>query len=205
MRDGSKTGKEIDDHDYVIRMNGALIKGHEEDVRNRTSVYVHTAHSTTSRYFFKKYEYTSAPADEGIKYVMIPETMRDYQWLTGLLRRRRVNRQCPFRNSRPWTYYGGQFDERHFYVLHPDFLRYARNRFWKSCNLNANYWATVRPTNGAFAIFTALYTCDIVSAYGFITEDYNNYFFETGKTQVVFYVNHDYNLQKDTCKKLLNY
>ncbi|XP_034564272.1 alpha-N-acetylgalactosaminide alpha-2,6-sialyltransferase 1-like isoform X2 [Notolabrus celidotus] len=204
---GSKMGKEIDDHDYVIRMNGAVIKGHEEDVGNRTSVYVHTAHSmTSSRYLFKKYGYTSAPADEGIKYVMIPEGLRDYQWMTGLLKRERVA-AGPFRNSRPWTYYGGQFDERRFYVLHPDFLRYTKNRFLKSRNLNARYWAIVRPTNGAFAIFTALHTCDIVSAYGFMTEDYkkyNNYYFETGKTHVVFFSNHDYNLEKDTWKKLHN-
>uniref|UniRef100_UPI0037E93B79 alpha-N-acetylgalactosaminide alpha-2,6-sialyltransferase 1-like n=1 Tax=Semicossyphus pulcher TaxID=241346 RepID=UPI0037E93B79 len=203
---GSKMGKEIDDHDYVIRMNGAVIKGHEEDVGNRTSVYVHTAHSiTTSKYLFKKYGYTSAPTDKGIKYVMIPEGMRDFNWLTGLLRRERIA-TGPYRNSRPWTYYGDQFDESRFYVLHPDFLRYVRNRFLKSRNLNARYWAIVRPTNGAFAIFTALHTCDIVSMYGFMTEDYkkyNNYYFENNvKTHVVFYANHDYILEKNMWKKL---
>uniref|UniRef100_A0A3Q3EAL5 alpha-N-acetylgalactosaminide alpha-2,6-sialyltransferase n=1 Tax=Labrus bergylta TaxID=56723 RepID=A0A3Q3EAL5_9LABR len=46
---GSKIGKEINGHDYVIRMNGAAIKGHEEDVGNRTDVYVHTAHSIRLR------------------------------------------------------------------------------------------------------------------------------------------------------------
>ncbi|XP_074519476.1 alpha-N-acetylgalactosaminide alpha-2,6-sialyltransferase 1-like [Halichoeres trimaculatus] len=202
---GSKMGKEIDDHDYVIRMNAALTKGHEEDVGNRTSVYVHTAHAiTSSTYFYKKYGYKSAPSDEGIKYVLIPEGMRDFQWLTGLLEGKRVA-AGPYRNSRPWTYYGGQFDEKHFYVLHPDFLRYVRNSFLKSHNLNATYWAIVRPTNGAFALFTALHTCDIVSAYGFMTKDfklYNNYYYETGKTHVIFYVNHDYHLEKDTWKKL---
>ncbi|XP_034564560.1 alpha-N-acetylgalactosaminide alpha-2,6-sialyltransferase 1-like [Notolabrus celidotus] len=202
---GSKMGKEIDGHDYIIRMNGALIKGHEEDVGNRTSVYVHTAHAiTASGYFFKKYGYKSAPADEGIKYVMIPEGLRDFQWMTGLLKRERVA-AGQYRKSRPWTYYSGQFDEGRFYVLHPDFLRYARNRFMKSPNLEKNFWAMVRPTNGAFAIFMALHTCDIVSAYGFMTEDYmkyNNYYFETGKTHVIFYANHDYILEKNTWKKL---
>ncbi|XP_054624915.1 alpha-N-acetylgalactosaminide alpha-2,6-sialyltransferase 1-like isoform X3 [Dunckerocampus dactyliophorus] len=62
---GSKMGKEIDAHDYVFRVNGAVIKGYEDDVGNKTSVYVHTAHSiTTSLYLFKKYGYKSAPHDE---------------------------------------------------------------------------------------------------------------------------------------------
>ncbi|XP_047465701.1 alpha-N-acetylgalactosaminide alpha-2,6-sialyltransferase 1-like [Mugil cephalus] len=65
---GSKVGAEIDSHDYVFRMNGALTKGYEEDVGNRTSVYVHTAHSiTTSLILLTEYGYTSAPHDEVLK------------------------------------------------------------------------------------------------------------------------------------------
>lgn len=49
-------------------MNGAVIKGYEADVGNKTSVYVHTAHSITmSLYLFKKYGYTSVPNDEVLK------------------------------------------------------------------------------------------------------------------------------------------
>lgn len=49
-------------------MNGAITKGYEEDVGNKTSVYVHTAHSiTTSLYLLKKYGYKSAPHDEVLK------------------------------------------------------------------------------------------------------------------------------------------
>lgn len=36
-------------------------------------------------------------------------------------------------------------------------------RFLRSPNLNKTYWAIVRPTNGAFSLFLALHTCDIVS------------------------------------------
>ncbi|XP_034529727.1 alpha-N-acetylgalactosaminide alpha-2,6-sialyltransferase 1-like [Notolabrus celidotus] len=204
---GSKMGKEIDAHDYVFRMNGALIKGHEEDVGTRTSVYVHTAHSiTSSRGSLKKYGYTSIPDDKGIKHVMFAEGIRDYQWMTGLLKKERVA-AGQYRNSRPWTYYNDHFDERRFYVLHPDFLRYIRNRFLRSQHLNGRFWAIVRPTNGAFTIFTALHVCDIVSAYGFMTEDYrnyNNYYYDTDKTHVIFFINHDYNLERDTWKKLHN-
>ncbi|XP_039991859.1 alpha-N-acetylgalactosaminide alpha-2,6-sialyltransferase 1-like [Xiphias gladius] len=97
---GSQMGKEIDSHDYVFRMNGAVIKGYEADVGNKTSVYVHTAHSITmSLYLFKKYGYTSVPNDEGIKYVLIPEGMRDFNWLEGLLKGERVP-AGPYQNKR---------------------------------------------------------------------------------------------------------
>ncbi|XP_038156746.1 alpha-N-acetylgalactosaminide alpha-2,6-sialyltransferase 1-like [Cyprinodon tularosa] len=198
---GSKMGAEIDAHDYVFRMNGAVIKGYEEDVGNRTSVYVHTSHSiTASIYIFRKYGYTSAPHDEGIKYVMIPEGMRDYKWLKPLIGGEETSRK------HPRTYYSGQYNESRFYVLHQDFLRYVRNRFLKSPNLNRGYWAIVRPTNGAFAIFTALHACDTVSAYGFMTEDYrkySNYYAERHlKTNVIFYSNHDYIMEKNLWKSL---
>lgn len=42
-----------------------MIAGYEEDVGNRTSVYVHTAHSITSvLHYLKKYGYTSVPKDQ---------------------------------------------------------------------------------------------------------------------------------------------
>ncbi|XP_077583674.1 alpha-N-acetylgalactosaminide alpha-2,6-sialyltransferase 2-like [Stigmatopora nigra] len=205
---GSKMGKEIDAHDYIFRMNGAVTEGYEEDVGNRTSVYVHTAHSITmSLYVFKKYGYKSAPHDDGIKYVMIPEGMRDFQWLQGLLRGERVS-QGPYHNQRPRTYYSGQYNESRFYVLHQDFLRYVRNRFLKSPNLNKGFWAIVRPTNGAFALFLALHTCDSVDAYGFMTRDYakySNYYCEKyAKSHVIFYANHDYWMEMKMWEKLHN-
>ncbi|MEQ2226010.1 hypothetical protein ILYODFUR_023290, partial [Ilyodon furcidens] len=89
---GSKMGAEIDAHDYVFRMNGAVIKGYEEDVGKRTSVYVHTAHSIkNSLIVFEEYGYKSAPHDEGIKYVLIPEGLRDFQWLQGLYKGEKVS------------------------------------------------------------------------------------------------------------------
>ncbi|XP_029977826.1 alpha-N-acetylgalactosaminide alpha-2,6-sialyltransferase 1-like [Sphaeramia orbicularis] len=203
---GSKMGKEIDAHDYVFRMNAAAIDGFEEDVGNKTSVYVHTAHSiTASTIFYKKFGYKGAPHDKGIKYVLIPEGMRDFQWLTSLVKGERVS-VGQYRGWRPGPYYGGQFNESRFYVVHQDFLRYVRNRFLKSRVLSSAHWAMVRPTNGAFTLFLALHTCDTVDAYGFMTEnhrDFSNYYFEKAvKTRVIFYTNHDYNLEKDTWKKL---
>lgn len=47
------------------RMNGAVITGFEDDVGNRTSVYVHTYHSiTASLLIFKRYGMKDIPHDE---------------------------------------------------------------------------------------------------------------------------------------------
>ncbi|MFT7819429.1 alpha-N-acetylgalactosaminide alpha-2,6-sialyltransferase 1-like [Arapaima gigas] len=201
---GSRMGKEIDSHDYVFRMNGAVVRGHEEDVGSRTSVYVHTAHSlVSSHYTLQKYGF-SVPSDEGVKYVLIPEGLRDFQWLHGLLQMKPVA-SGQYRDARTWTFYPGKLDMNRFYVLHPDFLRYVKNRFLKSVHLQHSSWYIYRPTNGAFTMFLALHTCDTVDAYGFITEDhgkYSNYYYETLKTKVVFYSNHDYNMEVKLWKKL---
>ncbi|XP_062859460.1 alpha-N-acetylgalactosaminide alpha-2,6-sialyltransferase 1-like [Trichomycterus rosablanca] len=203
---GSKMGKEIDSHHYVFRVNGAVIKGHEEDVGNRTDVYVHTSFSLSQGMItLKEYGFNRIPQDEGIIYVMIPEGLRDFEWLDGLLERKTVTRGS-YAGYTPFSYYGDHLSEDRFYVLHPDFMRYIRNRFLKSESLESIYWHLFRPTNGAFALFLALHTCDEVNAYGFITEDYdkyNNYYYEkASKTEVVFYINHDYSLEIKTWKKL---
>ncbi len=49
----------------VNRVNGAVTQGYEEDVGNRTSVYVHTAFSLYANILsLKKYGFNSIPQDE---------------------------------------------------------------------------------------------------------------------------------------------
>uniref|UniRef100_A0A8C5MSX0 alpha-N-acetylgalactosaminide alpha-2,6-sialyltransferase n=1 Tax=Leptobrachium leishanense TaxID=445787 RepID=A0A8C5MSX0_9ANUR len=50
---GSRLGKEINEHDYVFRLNGAVTKGYERDVGNRTSFYGFTASTVISSIFLK--------------------------------------------------------------------------------------------------------------------------------------------------------
>ncbi|XP_029953759.1 alpha-N-acetylgalactosaminide alpha-2,6-sialyltransferase 1-like isoform X2 [Salarias fasciatus] len=203
---GSRMGAEIEAHDYIFRVNGAMTTGFEADVGHRTSVYVHSAHSIfKSPQLLKKYGYKSAPHDEGIKYVMMPEAMKDFQWLEGLLKGRKVS-SGPYHGKQPRRYYSGQYNESRFYVLHQDFLRYVRNRFLKAANLQSKHWPVVRPTNGAFTLLLALHTCDIVSAYGFMTDDYkkySHYYIEkTKKKKNVLHPRHDYKLELNLWKKL---
>uniref|UniRef100_A0A3B4ETZ1 alpha-N-acetylgalactosaminide alpha-2,6-sialyltransferase n=1 Tax=Pundamilia nyererei TaxID=303518 RepID=A0A3B4ETZ1_9CICH len=158
---GSKVGAEIDAHDYVFRMNGAVIKGYEEDVGNRTSVYVHTEHSiAASPYFFGKYGYKSAPHDEGIKYVLIPEAMRDFRCYFNL----KVSVKdavFPYLSVFYFFFFLYVWFVFCSFSIEAFFIR----RFLKSPNLNETFWPLVRPTNGAFTLFLALHTCDTVSYY----------------------------------------
>ncbi|KAI2658489.1 Alpha-N-acetylgalactosaminide alpha-2,6-sialyltransferase 1 [Labeo rohita] len=108
----SKMGKEIDSHDYVFRVNGAVIQGYEEDVGNKTSVYVHTSFSMYSNIItLKKYGFNSIPLDKG------------------------KASNGSFKGVSPLKYFKGNFNESRFYVLHPDFLRYIRNRIFLAITL----------------------------------------------------------------------
>ncbi|XP_030630996.1 alpha-N-acetylgalactosaminide alpha-2,6-sialyltransferase 1-like [Chanos chanos] len=202
---GSRLGKEIDSHDYVFRVNAAITAGHEEDVGNKTSVYVHTSHSIiTSLMMHKKRGFRKVPHDEGIKYVLIPEHPRDYNFLQYLMKNTKIP-SGHYRGRSPRSYYGGHFNESIYYVLHPDFLRYVRNRFLMSRSLRTKRWWWFRPTNGAFTLFLAMHTCDIVRAYGFSTADYKNYpnyYYDSKHTRMTFFSNHDYKLEMKTWKKL---
>ncbi|CAL8301067.1 unnamed protein product [Lota lota] len=204
---GSGMGKEIDGHNYVFRMNGAITQGYEEDVGNKTSVYLHTAFSLTSALsYYKQHGLRRFPRDEGIKYVMIPEGFRDFQWLQALFTGKLVS-AGPYKHLRPSQYYTGKLDEKHFYVLHPDFMRYLRNRFLRSPSLNYEFWAVVKPSNGAVALFLALHTCDVVNAYGFITEDYQKYpytYYKTNAQKMIFSFTHDFFTEMNAWKKLHN-
>uniref|UniRef100_A0A8C4WSV2 alpha-N-acetylgalactosaminide alpha-2,6-sialyltransferase n=1 Tax=Eptatretus burgeri TaxID=7764 RepID=A0A8C4WSV2_EPTBU len=58
----SAQGKNIDAHDYVFRMNGAIIKGYEQDVGIRTTHYFFSRNSLgNSKGMFKKAGFTLPP------------------------------------------------------------------------------------------------------------------------------------------------
>ncbi|XP_016385698.1 alpha-N-acetylgalactosaminide alpha-2,6-sialyltransferase 1.2 [Sinocyclocheilus rhinocerous] len=108
---GSRLGKEIDSSDYVFRVNAAIIAGHEEDVGKRTSVYVHTAHSLIqSLMLHKKRGFKQIPTDKDIKYVLIPEGLRDYNFLESLMKNRKIPSGA-YRGQTPRNYYSGHFNE----------------------------------------------------------------------------------------------
>ncbi|NWQ96916.1 SIA7A sialyltransferase, partial [Burhinus bistriatus] len=203
----SGMGQEIDSHDYVFRVSGAVIKGYEKDVGTKTSFYGFTAYSLVSSLQILGHRgFSNIPRGKHVRYIHFLEGARDYEWLKALLLNKDIRKG--FLNDygqRPRERFGEDFVMDKYLVVHPDFLRYMKNRFLKSKTLEKPYWRLYRPTTGAFLLLTALHLCDRVSAYGYITEGhkkYSDHYYDKDWKPLIFYTNHDFNLEKQVWKKL---
>nr|XP_020662120.1 alpha-N-acetylgalactosaminide alpha-2,6-sialyltransferase 1 isoform X1 [Pogona vitticeps] len=202
----SRMGQEIDSHDYVFRVSGAVTKGYEKDVGARTSFYGFTAYSlVASLGILRNRGFRKIPMGEEIKYFHFLEGERDYEWLKALLLNTEVRKGfLDYYGPRPRDNFDN-FSLDKYFVIHPDFIRYMKNRFLRSKSLDSHYWRIYRPTTGAFLLLTALHLCDQVSAYGYITEGYQKYsdhYYDKEWKRLIFYVNHDFGLEKRMWKKL---
>ncbi|NXD69102.1 SIA7A sialyltransferase, partial [Eolophus roseicapillus] len=203
----SGMGQEIDSHHYVFRVSGAVIKGYEKDVGTKTSFYGFTAYSLVSSLQILGHRgFSNIPQGKHVRYIHFLEGARDYEWLKALLLNKNIRKG--FLNhygQRPRERFDEGFTMDRYLVVHPDFLRYMKNRFLKSKTLEKPYWRLYRPTTGAFLLLTALHLCDQVSAYGYITEGhekYSDHYYDKDWKRLVFYTNHDFNLEKQVWKKL---
>ncbi|XP_063816495.1 alpha-N-acetylgalactosaminide alpha-2,6-sialyltransferase 1 isoform X2 [Pseudophryne corroboree] len=205
----SRLGKEIDAHDYVFRVNGAVIKGYEEDVGVRTSFYGFTAFTMLSSiYLLNRNGFANMPQDKETKYILFAEGQRDYEWLQALQQNKEISKAILHKyRLHPRDEFRKTFDLENLFVTHPDFVRYLKNRFLRSNVLNGKYWRVYRPSTGALLLLTALHLCDKVSAYGFMTQDFRNYsdhYYDKQKTEVTLYINHDFLLEKEVWAHLHN-
>ncbi|XP_038182313.1 alpha-N-acetylgalactosaminide alpha-2,6-sialyltransferase 2 [Arvicola amphibius] len=204
---GSRQGQKIDAHDYVFRLNGAVIKGFERDVGNKTSFYGFTVNTMkNSLISYSSLGFTSVPQGQDLRYIFIPSSIREYLMLRSAILGVPVP-EGPDKGDRPHTYFGPETSASKFKLLHPDFIRYLTERFLKSKLMNTRYRDMYMPTTGALMLLTALHTCDQVSAYGFITSNYQQYsdhYFEREKKPVIFYANHDLTLEAALWKSLHN-
>ncbi|KAM5308292.1 alpha-N-acetylgalactosaminide alpha-2,6-sialyltransferase 2 isoform 4-T4 [Glossophaga mutica] len=195
---GSRQGLNIDAHDYVFRLNGAVIKGFEEDVGTKTSFYGFTVNTMkNSLIAYKKLGFTHVPQGQDLRYIFIPSDLRDYVMLRAAILGEPVHKG-PDEGDRPQTYFGPEASPRKFKLLHPDFISYLTERFLKSKLMNTNFGDLYMPSTGALMLLTALHTCDQVSAYGFITSNYwkfSDHYFERVKKPLIFYANHDLSLE----------
>ncbi|XP_066521339.1 alpha-N-acetylgalactosaminide alpha-2,6-sialyltransferase 2 [Hoplias malabaricus] len=195
---GSKKGQEIDQHDYIFRTNGAVIKGFEEDVGERTSLY--TFSTNTMRNSMRSYAgagYQGPPQDKETRYVFLPDHDRDYILMRAAATHTPIEKG-PERSANPPQYFGENVTVEKFKMYHPDFIRYLRNRFLRSHTLNTKYKDIYRPSTGAVMLLAALHTCDEVSAYGFMTSDYSAYsdhYYDKTHHPVHFYANHDLRME----------
>ncbi|XP_055098117.1 alpha-N-acetylgalactosaminide alpha-2,6-sialyltransferase 1 isoform X1 [Symphalangus syndactylus] len=203
----SHMGQEIDSHDYVFRLSGALIKGYEQDVGTRTSFYGFTAFSLTqSLLILGNRGFKNVPLGKDVRYLHFLEGTRDYEWLEALLMNQTVTSKNLFWfRHRPQEAFREALHMDRYLLLHPDFLRYMKNRFLRSKTLDGAHWRIYRPTTGALLLLTALHLCDQVSAYGFITEGherFSDHYYDTSWKRLIFYINHDFKLEREVWKRL---
>ncbi|KAM7145874.1 LOW QUALITY PROTEIN: alpha-N-acetylgalactosaminide alpha-2,6-sialyltransferase 1 [Macrochelys suwanniensis] len=202
----SGMGQEIDSHDYVFRVSGAVIKGYEKDVGTKTSFYGFTSFSLVASIVTLGSKFSKIPMGKEIKYLHFLEGARDFEWLKALLLNKNVGKGFLDQyGPRPRDRFSKDFSLDNYLVIHPDFLRYMKNRFLRSKSLDKSYWALYRPTTGAFLLLTALHLCDRVSAYGYITDGYQNYsdhYYDKERKRLIFYTNHDFDLERRVWKKL---
>uniref|UniRef100_A0A3Q3QFZ7 alpha-N-acetylgalactosaminide alpha-2,6-sialyltransferase n=1 Tax=Monopterus albus TaxID=43700 RepID=A0A3Q3QFZ7_MONAL len=175
---GSQQGKNIDSHDFVFRMNGAVIRGFEGDVGRKISFYGFT--TNTMKNALRMYGtdgFTEIPQSPDIKYIFIPSDLRDYVMMAAAVQGRIVVSgrdkgdsflQSPLLNSE-WTH--------HLYM----------------------------PSTGALMLLTALHTCDQVSAYGFITRNYaafSDHYYDSMGRPLMFFANHDLQMESQLWEAL---
>ncbi|XP_069337839.1 alpha-N-acetylgalactosaminide alpha-2,6-sialyltransferase 2 [Eulemur rufifrons] len=191
---GSRQGANIDAHDYVFRLNGAVIKGFEHDVGTKTSFYGFTVNTMkNSLISYWSLGFTSVPQGQDLRYIFIPSDIRDYVMLRSAILGVPVP-EGRDKGDRPRTYFGPETSASKFKLLHPDFISYLTERFLKSKLINTHFGDLYMPSTGALMLLTALHTCDQVSAYGFITSNYrkfSDHYFERQKKPLIFYANHD--------------
>ncbi|ELK12331.1 Alpha-N-acetylgalactosaminide alpha-2,6-sialyltransferase 2, partial [Pteropus alecto] len=204
---GSRQGRNIDAHDYVFRLNGAVIKDFEDDVGTKTSFYGFTVNTMkNSLISYRKLGFTSVPQGQDLYYIFIPSDIRDYVMLRSAILGVPVP-EGPDKGDRPQTYFGPEASASKFKLLHPDFISYLTQRFLKSKLMNSNFGNLYMPSTGALMLLTALHTCDQVSAYGFITSNYqkfSDHYFERKKMPLIFYANHDLSLESTLWRDLHN-
>ncbi|CAJ0938539.1 unnamed protein product [Ranitomeya imitator] len=126
---GSGMGQEIDSHDYVFRVNGAITNGFEKDVGNRTSFFSFSTNTLMhSLITYGKRGFKAVPRTPETRYVVLPDHDRDYLMVLGALTNTIIDKGGD-KGKDPATYFGKNLTTEHFKILHPDFMRYLRNRF----------------------------------------------------------------------------
>ncbi|XP_074870341.1 alpha-N-acetylgalactosaminide alpha-2,6-sialyltransferase 2-like [Carettochelys insculpta] len=202
---GSRAGSAIDQHDYVFRVNGAITEGFGRDVGHKTSFYVFSTNTLmNSLSSYAGDGFRQPPQTPETRYIFLPDHDRDYLLLRAALTRRPVERGLD-KGARPERYFGEDLRAEKFKMLHPDFIRYVRNRFLRSSVLGTPLRRLYRPSTGAVMLLAALHTCDQVTAYGFITPDYraySNHYFDRTHQDLRFYANHDLRLEMRLWQKL---
>lgn len=191
---GSRQGQNIDSHDLVFRMNGAVIRGFEEDVGTKISFYGFTTNTLKHALsWYRPDGFTAVPQNPDVRYVFIPADIRDYEMMAAAVHGQTVASGRD-KGDRPWDYFGHK-PPGSFRMLHPQFISYVTHSFLMSPLMTNIRTADIyMPSTGALMLLTALHTCDQVSAYGFITRNYahfSDHYYDSEPRPLRFFSNHD--------------
>ncbi|XP_054433666.1 alpha-N-acetylgalactosaminide alpha-2,6-sialyltransferase 2-like [Pteronotus mesoamericanus] len=202
---GSRQGRHIDAHDYVFRLNGAVIRGFEKDVGTKTSFYGFTVNTMkNSLVNYRNLGFLSVPKGQDVRYIFIPSSIRDYVMLRSAILGVPVPEGLD-KGDMPQAYFGPDAPTDKFKLLHPNFIHYLTERFLNSSFINKGAKDIYMPSTGALVLLTALHSCDQVSAYGFITGNYqkfSDHYFDKKRKPLIFYINHDLHLEATLWKDL---
>ncbi|XP_043936746.1 CMP-N-acetylneuraminate-beta-galactosamide-alpha-2,3-sialyltransferase 4 [Protopterus annectens] len=157
----SSLGKLINQHDIVIRLNDAPVKGYEQDVGNKTTMRLFYPESA----FFDPEE-----EDPDTLLVLIPFKPDDLRWLKELLYNdKRIMKG--FWKIPPLLW---NVDPTKLRILHPYFLNETTVKLLKITPVPLAHQLKLKnkekpthPTTGLIAITMALHYCDMVYVAGF--------------------------------------
>ncbi|XP_033639208.1 CMP-N-acetylneuraminate-beta-galactosamide-alpha-2,3-sialyltransferase 1-like [Asterias rubens] len=145
---GSKAGPEIDNHDFVFRLNHAKSSGDfGDDVGHKTSFYT----------FFPESMHIPEVEDKDATYFFSMFKTYDMDYVINILN----DKNPPTYRSRGRRYRlrKPDIDPQKLKIIHPDFFRYVFTKYLDG--------KSERPTTGAIVVFLALHLCDEVTIYGF--------------------------------------
>lgn len=154
---GSHYGRQIDLHDFVIRINKGPTKGYEKDVGSKT----------THRFIYPE---SAVDLDNSTHLVLSPFKILDMQWLISAFTTKNITRT--YIKVKPSV----NANRHKVMILHPAFIKYVHEVWLLK---HGRY-----PSTGFLAIVFALHVCDQVSTFGFGADQYGNwyhYFEKTGR------------------------
>ncbi|CAM5092491.1 unnamed protein product [Natator depressus] len=145
---GSGYGREIDRHDFVMRMNQAPTVGFEADVGGRTT-----------HHFMYPESAKNLPAN--VSFVLVPFKALDLLWITSALSTGQI--RFTYAPVKPFL----RVDKEKVQIYNPAFFKYIHDRWTEH---HGRY-----PSTGMLVLFFALHVCDEVNVFGFGADSWGNW------------------------------
>ncbi|XP_043837562.1 CMP-N-acetylneuraminate-beta-galactosamide-alpha-2,3-sialyltransferase 2 [Dromiciops gliroides] len=145
---GSGYGRDVDGHNFIMRMNQAPTVGFEQDVGSRTT-----------HHFMYPESAKNLPAN--VSFVLVPFKALDLLWIASAL----STGQIRFTYAPVKSFL--RVDKEKVQIYNPAFFKYIHDRWTEH---HGRY-----PSTGMLVLFFALHVCDEVNVYGFGADSRGNW------------------------------